>query len=98
MKARLDVSLVLPPVAPKELFEVGSWVTVVGYVAHIQSTTRSKSTRGTGNPVDIQVIMLLSSGEGSNSGGMQDERYTRAVEARRRGLRMLDKARETFAP
>lgn len=94
VQARLDVSLVLPPITPKELFEVGTWLTVIGYVAYAKPG--SSRTRQMSNSVEVQVLMLLSSGEGTKSGGMQDERYIRAVEARRKGMRVMEKAREAY--
>jgi len=96
VQALLDVSLVLPPVTPKELFEVGTWLTVIGYVAYRKPG--SSRTRQSSDSVEVQVLMLLSSGEGTKSGGMQDERYIRAVEARRKGMRVLEKARDAYGP
>jgi len=93
VQARLDIRLVLPPITPKELFEVGTWVTVIGYVAY--GKPDASEIKLSNNCVEVQVLMMLSSGRGASSGGIQDERYIRAVEARRKGMRVLEKARNS---
>jgi len=96
--------MILPPTTPKELFRVGAWVCVLGYVAYPcgagTSLVRDGGANGQGNSQRqrqgqgvVQALMLYPAGAGTVSGGMQNARYVRAVEARRRGMRGMEVAR-----
>lgn len=99
-EVKLDVSLILPPASAKELYEVGAWVSVIGYVAYpgrnSRSTGSKDNTRGYRSAIEVQALVLGPSGGLGSSGGVQDERYMRGLEAKRKGMRILDKARRSF--
>jgi hypothetical protein len=81
---------------------VGAWVCVLGYVAYpsgqstalISDATASGQGKRCGQgPGTVQALMLYPAGAGTASGGVQDARYVRAVEARKRGMRGMEVAR-----
>jgi len=89
----LDVKLVLPPATSRELFHVGTWITVLGYVAFPTTKNKNATERTEDENAQVQALLVLACGHGVSSGGMQDEKYVKALEARRKAMRLMEKAR-----
>lgn len=71
--AQIDVRLVLPPIADSKLFEVGAWVSVVGYVTagSVSATSGTNGTRGAGSTHGNRMTAgtNMTGGEGRGTAG-----------------------------